>query len=218
MTLSKKGEKMVFLCNFLKLYVFLNWRPVLGLFKNISSLEDDELMVKIASGCQKSFSVLFERHGGKILGYAKKILSDHEKAEDVSQEIWMKVVKLAPNYRGEGFFKAWVMTMTRNTCLNILRKDQRLSFKDDVSDVIEQGASLDDDFEKKMQQSFNLEIIKEALNELPEMQKLTLTLLITEELSYEEIAKEYDLSVSATKSLIFRARKSLQEKLKKEVA
>ncbi len=175
-------------------------------------------MVKIASGCQKSFGVLFDRHGGKVLGYAKKILSDHEKAEDVSQEIWIKVVKLAPNYKGEGFFKAWVMTMTRNTCLNIIRKDQRITFKDDVSDVIEQGVTLDSDFEKKLEQSFNIEIIKQALDDLPEMQRLTLTLLITEELSYEEIAKEYDLSVSATKSLIFRARKSLQEKLKPEVA
>ena len=79
-----------------------------GIFRTSSSLTDDELMGKIAEGCSDSFNVLFERHGPKVFGYAKKILGDHERAEDVSQEIWVKVVQQAPSYSKEGYFKAWV--------------------------------------------------------------------------------------------------------------
>lgn len=188
----------------------------LKFFQNSSSLEDDELMEKIAEGCSKSFSVLFERHGSRVLGYAKKILGDAERAEDVSQEIWMKVVKQAPSYSKEGYFKAWVMTMTRNQCLNIIRKDQRITFKEDVSELMDR--EFESDFEKKILESSDIEELKKALDELPENQRLALTILISEDVSYEDLAKQLDLSLSALKSLIHRARKSLQKKLQREVA
>ena len=95
---------------------------------SLSKKTDDELMTLIAEGLPQAFECLFDRYSGKVLGYAKKMLGTVEKAEEASQDIWVKVVKLAPQYQKEGYFNAWVMTMIRNHCLNIRRKDKRLFF------------------------------------------------------------------------------------------
>ncbi len=181
-------------------------------------MTDDGLMDLVASGDQRAFGELFSRYGGKVLGFAKKILGDLERAEEASQDIWVKVVKQAPNYQKEGYFNAWVMTMIRNHCLNIIRKDRRLSFKEDVGEYIDsehQGS-----FEKDIFNKYEIEQVSRAMDQLPDKQRVALTLLVTEELSYEELAKHMEASVGAVKSMIHRARKTLQnelgDKIKKE--
>lgn len=187
---------------------FLSKLPINQRFKKAT---DDELMVLVADGDQKAFGELFERHGGKVLGFAKKMLGDLERAEEASQDIWVKVVKQAPSYQKEGYFKSWVMTMVRNHCLNIIRKDKRLSFQEDVGEHIDSEHQAS--FEKDLLNKYDLEIVSEAMQSLPEKQRVALTILITEELSYEELAETMNASVGAVKSMIFRARKTLQETL-----
>lgn len=176
---------------------------------------DDQLMAQIEQGSSEAFQVLFDRHSGKILGYAKKLLGSKERAEEVSQEIWIKVVKLAAQYRSENHFKAWTMTMTKNHCLNILRKDGRIVFVEEVRDLVENETKML--FEKKFFSQFSMEAVSQAIDELPEKQRVALTILLTEEASYEEIAEQMNASLGAVKTMIHRGRKALQEKLREEV-
>lgn len=177
----------------------------------ISKMTDDGLMDLVANGDQRAFGELFNRYGGKVLGFAKKILGDLERAEEASQDIWVKVVKQAPTYQKEGYFNAWIMTMIRNHCLNIIRKDSRLSFKEDVGEHIDskhQGS-----FEKDIFNKYDLKQVSRAMDKLPDKQRVALTLLVTEEISYDELAKQMGASVGAVKSMIHRARKTLQNEL-----
>lgn len=193
----------------------LNFLDKLSGKAQISKMADDELMDLLATGDQKAFGELFKRYGGKVLGFAKKILGDLERAEEASQDIWVKVVKQAPSYQKEGYFNAWVMTMIRNHCLNIIRKDSRLSFKEDVGEYIDsehQGS-----FEKDVLNKYDMELVSKAMDELPDKQRIALTLLVTEELSYEELAEQMKASVGAVKSMIHRARKTLQDELGDEI-
>lgn len=119
----------------------------------------------------------------------------------------MKVIKAAPHYRAEGKFPAWLISLTRNACLSEMRKHNH-KFEAPEEDL---EAHSDDQptFEQQMEQRQDLERIKEQLDQLPEAQRVALTLMIVDDMTYEDIATEMDLSLSAVKSLIFRARQSL---------
>lgn len=182
---------------------------------HLAKKTDDELMSMIAEGHPKAFELLFDRYSGKLLGYARKMLGSLEKAEEASQDIWVKLVKQAPNYQQEGYFNAWVMTMVRNHCLNIIRKDKRISFHEDVEILIDaesQAAPFEEDLFHKQ----DIAHVSKLMELLPEKQRIALTILITEEPSYEELAEQMGASVGAVKSMIHRARKTLQAQLKLE--
>ena len=128
----------------------------------------------------------------------------------------MKVAKLAPQYQKEGYFNAWVMTMIRNHCLNIIRKDKRLFFHEDVEVLIDAEASAP--FEEEIFNKKDISHVSKLMEDLPEKQRIALTILVTEEPSYEELAEQMGASVGAVKSMIHRARKTLQAQMKTEVA
>jgi RNA polymerase sigma-70 factor (ECF subfamily) len=181
---------------------------------SLSGKTDDELMSLIAEGHSKAFETLFDRYSGKVLGYAKKMLGSVEKAEEASQDIWVKVARLAPQYQKEGYFNAWVMTMIRNHCLNIIRKDKRLFFHEDVEPLIDAEASAP--FEEEIFTKNDISQVSKLMENLPEKQRIALTILVTEEPSYEELAEQMGASVGAVKSMIHRARKTLQAQMKTE--
>ena len=180
-------------------------------------MTDDELMKKIAVGNNRAFQLLFDRHSGKVYGYARRLMGDQQRAEDISQEVWMKIVKMAPQYQPTAHFIAWIFTIVRNTSFNHLRNLKNL--RDDTSEAL-----LESDF--KMDKSSVEEIlvkeddakkVRQKIEELPSNQRILLTAWMTEDLSYEDLAREMDLSVSAVKSLLFRAKRTLEKSLKDAV-
>ncbi len=173
---------------------------------------EDEMMDGIARGCSKSFAALFEAYGSILLGYANKFLKNQATAEDITQEVWVKIAKVAPQYQAQGQFKAWVFTMTRNMCFNKLKADKRLQFKEDMTELSEL-AEPSITAEDKMLSDAKMGQVNEILSELPENQKVCLLLVTVEGLSYEEVANCLSISLGATKSLIHRARKTLNERL-----
>ena len=177
---------------------------------------EDEMMKKIAQGCSKSFAALFEAYGPLVLGYATKLMNNRATAEDLAQEVWVKIAKVAPQYQAQGQFKPWIFTMTRNLCFNKLKSDKRLQFFEDMTELSEL-AEQEESIEHKMVNSSKMDLVNAVLDELPENQKLCLLLVTVEGLSYEEVANQLSISLGATKSLIHRARKTLNEKLGKEV-
>lgn len=83
---------------------------------------DDELMVRVASGDSRAFRGLFDRYGARLLGYCRRFMGSPTRGEDMAQDVWVKVVKAAPSYRGEGKFVSWLLSLARNTCLGELRR------------------------------------------------------------------------------------------------
>ena len=164
-------------------------------------MTDDELMKKIAVGNNRAFQLLFDRHSGKVYGYARRLMGDQQRAEDISQEVWMKIVKMAPQYQPTAHFIAWIFTIVRNTSFNHLRNLKNL--REDTSEDL-----LESDF--KMDKSSVEEILVKEDDANKVRQKI-------EELRYEDLAREMDLSVSAVKSLLFRAKRTLEKSLKDAV-
>jgi len=200
--------------------------------QDLSVPADDVLMKKLANGSQAgkersedaktAFRSLFERHGGLILGYCSRILGDRSLAEDVSQDVWMKVIQNAQNYEARNQLRPWLLTLSRNACLNVLRS--RKSFvqidgdnESEIESQIEfearktsnvardEGTAIQLLIEKDDSKNF-----KTHLDSLPAAQRTALSLLLIEELSYEEIARAMELTLPAVKTHIHRGRKNLE--------
>lgn len=174
-------------------------------------MADGELMKQIAQGQAKAFRELFTRHGSLVLGYSRRMVREKALAEDISQEVWIKVVRAASSYKDEGVFRSWLLKIVRNTALNHLRNKQAIEPLSEESDV---SSTSHHDFEQIFDQQQDLNHIKDLIEELPANQRAALVMWLTEDLSYEELAHELETSVQAVKSLIFRARQQLTLKLR----
>ncbi|MCO5143424.1 MAG: RNA polymerase sigma factor [Oligoflexia bacterium] len=174
---------------------------------------DDELMEDVKRGSKAAFSELIDRHGSAVLGYCMRVYSGNTAtAEDTTQEVWMKVLENNQSYKGSGHFKAWLMTITRNTAFTEMKKSSR--YQDENSE--EEGEiQIPDDFnlEEHMVELEDLALTKKHIDSLPDQQRMALILWLDGEDTYQGIAKQLNLSLASVKSLIFRARENIKKKL-----
>jgi RNA polymerase sigma-70 factor, ECF subfamily len=183
---------------------------------------DAALMLRVKQGDGAAFTTLVEKYKQPVLNLVWRTLRDATEAEDLAQNVFVQVYKSAGRYQPSAKFSTWLFTIARNLCLNELRRRSR-----HPADSLDQTHDGADDqpllqVEDKREASPPDQMLRgelegkvdEALAALPENQRTALLLCRQEELSYEEIAKVLDCSLSATKSLIHRARETLKQKLK----
>lgn len=182
-------------------------------------IPDHQLMSAIAQEDEGALRLLIERHQKAVYGTILKMIGDATEAEDLAQRVFIRVFQSAPRYRPEAQFNTWLMTIVRNLVLNEYRRRQRkpwesLFHSDDeepreFSDATQRTAS------EHLQANELMSAIESALRELPEKQRSAIILSRYHEMPYEEIAKTLKISLSSTKSLIFRAREALKVSLAK---
>jgi RNA polymerase sigma-70 factor (ECF subfamily) len=183
---------------------------------------DAALMLRVKQGDTEAFAQLVDKYKQPVMNVVYRMLRDATEAEDVAQNVFVQVYKSADRYKIAAKFSTWLFTITRNLCLNEIRRrsrhpavsmdaphpehpDQPLSQFEDKKGFSPPDHLLHGELEQK---------IEEALDALPENQRAGLLLCRQNELSYEDIAKVLGCSLSATKSLIHRGRETLKEKLK----
>ena len=183
---------------------------------------DAALMLRVKQGDLEAFALLVDKYKQPVMNLVYRMLRDMTEAEDIAQNVFIQVHKSAGRYHVASKFSTWLFTIARNLCLNEVRRRSR--HPADSMDVPhpEQEAQPWQQFKDHKtasppDQMLHGELeqkIEEAIAELPENQREALLLCREDELSYEEIAKVLDCSLSATKSLIHRGRETLKEKLK----
>jgi len=186
-------------------------------------LSDGELMSRVASGDEEAFRQLIERHQDRVYGTTARMMGGGgPEAEEVAQDIFLRVWRSAGSYRQEGRFVTWLMTVARNQIFT--RMGQRKRRKDiDREDVVdpETGESfMENQADPKMRMASEAlsgkeleRAVEEACAELPENQRLVVHLRQYEGLEFEEIGKITGMSLTAVKALMFRARETLKKKL-----
>jgi RNA polymerase sigma-70 factor (ECF subfamily) len=183
---------------------------------------DAALMLRVKQGDMTAFAELVDKYKQPVTNVAARMLRDPTEAEDLAQNVFIQVYKSAARYQVASKFSTWLFTIVRNLCLNEIRRRSRHPADSMDAAHPEQEDQPWHQFEDKKNFSppdsllhGELEAkIGQALAELPENQRLAMVLCRQDELSYEEIAEVLDCSLSATKSLIHRARETLKEKLK----
>jgi RNA polymerase sigma-70 factor (ECF subfamily) len=178
---------------------------------------DFDLMARIGEGDHEAFRKLVERYQDTVIGTVAKMLGNPSDAEDISQQVFLRIWRNARRYRPDARFTTYLFTITRNLVFNETRRRGR---KKEVSaDEREENShhQIEDSADRRpdaeLLQTELREAVDAAIAALPESQRMAVVLRRYEQLSYEEIAAVLGLSVSAVKSLLFRARSALRETL-----
>lgn len=180
----------------------------------MSNVEDQELIKKVANGDKKSFEVLLKKYGDLVFGVSLKLVRDLSKAEDMTQETWMKVIQHASKYSPYGSVKSWILQMNRNLILDYFREQKKWKDSDDIEEleISDENADINEIIDTDAKQKN----FQKAFGELEERDKIILTMVIVEELGYSEIAQKIGLSVGAIKTIVLRAKNEMKEKLSKK--
>jgi len=184
---------------------------------NVENLRDLALMQRVATGDHEAFRELVERHQKSVVGTVTRMLNNPSEAEDIAQQVFLRVWRHAKRYRPDAKFTTYLFTITRNLVFNESRRKKRRKEvsaderEENSHSLIEADPSRQPDAEL-LQDELRV-AVDAAIAALPEAQRMAVVLRRYEQMPYEEIAVVLDLSVSAIKSLLFRARTTLRESL-----
>jgi len=178
-----------------------------------SSQPEIEWMRRIKAGDMEAFRLLVETHQARVIGTISKMLGSETDAEDLAQQVFIRVWKSAQRYKPTAKFTTWLFRITRNLVFNEMRRRKHIAEPaEDLAEAAERTAHEPDQvlLEEELQSA-----IQEAISNLPESQRMAIVLRRYEEMPYEEIAKIMGTTVPAVKSILFRARTELRERLAK---
>jgi RNA polymerase sigma-70 factor (ECF subfamily) len=179
---------------------------------------DVALMLRVKAGDHAAFQQLVERHQDVIVGTVAKMLGNPSDAQDIAQQVFLRLWKSAKRYKQKAKFTTYLFTITRNLVFNESKKRSRRkthSLEEREDESFQQFA--DDSSKSPDAETLQTELqsaVDKAINTLPQKQRLAVILRRYENMPYEEIAKVIGCSVSAVKSHLFRARSDLRTILK----
>jgi RNA polymerase sigma-70 factor (ECF subfamily) len=188
--------------------------------ENRLHLTDQQLVMGLKQGDDAAFRELVETRQGLVYNTVLGLVQNAEDAEDVSQEVFIKVYESVAQFKGESAFSTWLYRVAVTTALEFLRKKKRKKrfafltslFGEDQSplhdppDFVHPGVQLDNREKAK--------VLFQAIKKLPENQRIAFTLHKVEGLSYQEVADVMPATVAAVESLIHRARQNLKKILR----
>lgn len=184
----------------------------------LENARDVELMRKVqATSDHEAFRELIERHQNAVVGTVAKMLGNPSEAEDIAQQVFLRLWKARARYQVKAKFTTYLYTITRNQVFNESRRRSRR--KESSLDQRKEDYELELPANPNQQpdnEQLNAELraaIDEAIAALPEKQRLAVVLRRYQNLPYEEIAEVLGLTISAVKSQLFRARGTLRQSL-----
>jgi RNA polymerase sigma-70 factor, ECF subfamily len=172
-------------------------------------------------GDPEAFRQIVRQYGDGILGYLIRMTGDRQQAEDLFQETFKKVHEKSDSIRGSGF-KSWLYKVATNVAYDGFRKDKladsyrkSLDSKEQDCEDCNHAAVADDTSNPSVAtvKAEQAEQVRRALDSLPERQKATVVLAYYQQLSYQEVAQALDCSVGTVKTQMYRALRTLAQKL-----
>ena len=174
---------------------------------------DTDLVAAVARGDQAAARNLVERHLPKMIAVGRRMLGNQADAEEVAQEVFLRVWKQAAKWQpGAAKFETWMHRVAINLCYDRLRKKREV-LSDEVPELADEAANPAEALQAKQ---LGLRI-DEALQRLPDRQRLAITLCHITELTNIEAAAAMEISVDALESLLARGRRKLKEYLRSEM-
>ncbi|MHC4932931.1 MAG: RNA polymerase sigma factor [Planctomycetota bacterium] len=179
---------------------------------------DVALMLSFQEGDQEAFSVLVDRHRNAIVNLTYRYLGNRSDAEDLAQEVFLRVYRARARYRPEAKFTTWLYRVAVNACLNEVRDRKNrptfgaasLAGGDDEGFAPSVADERTESPVHAAERSELRERVRAAVDELPDRQRVALLLNKFHGLSYEDLAASMDLTIPAVKSLLVRARENVR--------
>jgi len=184
---------------------------------------DTELLKAIAGKDTAAFKVFMSRYQERVYRTVYRFIGDTEASRDLVQDIFLKVYCAAGSYTPDAGLFTWLYRITANHCINFLQKQKRDPLFKAEEPLVQTLASAHAS-DKSASPENNLVrqertlMVRRAIDALPQRQKMAITLLRFEGLSYKEISEILECSVAAVESLIFRGMEALKKLLSEERA
>jgi RNA polymerase sigma-70 factor (ECF subfamily) len=175
--------------------------------------DDSFYISKVLAGDTASFSYLVDRYQDLVYGLALKMLRNGEDAEEMAQDCFVKAYRSLASYRQQSKFSTWLYRITYNSCISLMRKR-----KMEVRSVDEHQLSDRDEARlnqqlTEMDKALVEKLLREAMEKLPALDQVLITLYYFEDQSVEEISQITGLTASNVKVKIHRARKKMYDLL-----
>ncbi|MCE9634227.1 MAG: sigma-70 family RNA polymerase sigma factor [Planctomycetes bacterium] len=184
--------------------------------------DDAALMIAVRGGDERAFTTLVRRWQDRIVSLANRYLRSAADAEDVSQEVFLRVHRARETYEPSAKFSTWIYRITVNASLNHIRSrkarkavsgELRPAGDGEPGGLPEPADPNEPDPTEGPEKDELARVIREILDELPERQRTAILLNKYQGLGYEESAAAMELSIPAVKSLLTRARVAIKERL-----
>ncbi|MHA7832264.1 MAG: RNA polymerase sigma factor [Flagellimonas sp.] len=179
--------------------------------------KEKELISEIRKGNTRAFSNLVDGYKDMVFTLAIRMLGNREEAEEVSQDVFIKVYKSLANFKGDSKLSTWIYRIAYNSCLDRIKKIKKKRMYTDLNHIDQIAyADLDTAFHK-MVTAERSEMIDRCLSKLSSEDAGVLTLFYLEEKNLQEMEETTNLSTNTLKVRLFRARKRLASVMEKNV-
>ena len=181
---------------------------------------DKELVERVQAGDKRAFDELVLKYQHKLVKLISRYVHDHAEALDVSQEAFIKAYRALPRFRGDSSFYTWLYRIGINTAKNHLVSQGRRPPDSDIDAQdaerydIESRLKDQESPEALAQRDQVQETVVSAIEDLPDDLRTAITLREFDGLTYEEIAEAMDCPIGTVRSRIFRARESIDKRLR----
>jgi RNA polymerase sigma-70 factor (ECF subfamily) len=181
-------------------------------------------MLDVKAGDEQSFALLLQRYRSPLVNFLYRMVRNREEAEDLAQEVFLRVYRAREDYVPSAKFTTWLFRIATNLALNSVRdhRHQRMEVSLDAPVITdaEDGdertldvAERNPNIEQHLVEQSRKDMIRHAIDKLPEKQRAAVLLHKYQELDYSEISRILECSESALKSLLFRAYEALRVEL-----
>ena len=184
------------------------------------SLDEDLQAVRLAQGGDAlAFDGLVRKYQHRVIAVVGRYIGDWSECQDVAQDVFVRVYRALPGFRGESQFSSWIHRIAVNTALNHIDARKRRPPQDDIelSDAElygnHEGLQSNASPEQELLRQELLGVLQAAMNALPDDLRIALTLREIDGLTYEQIAEQMNTPIGTVRSRIFRARDAIDQKL-----
>jgi RNA polymerase sigma factor (sigma-70 family) len=174
----------------------------------VTRQNDEEIMVMVKEEKVEMLAILFERHHVRLYNYLLRLTRNSQTSEDLVQEIFFRIIKYRHTFRGESKFLVWMYQIARNVHIDYLRKHKN---EFSYEERWEQEKAPGDGPDTQSEHQEDVNILHQALNQLPVKKREILILSRFQNLKYREIAELFECSIESIKVNVHRAIKELRK-------
>ena len=179
--------------------------------------EDHRAMAALGEGDHSAFKKIVKRHQGALINYFLRYTGNIDTAQELSQEVFLRVFKAAKRYKPRAKFTTYLFSIAHNLAINeVIAKKRPFIVSYDGDETKNFTSDSEDNPERKMLKSETMENIEFAMKKLNPRERSAVVMKYTQGMSYAEIAEITKSSVPAIESLLMRAKGKLKKWLKKE--
>jgi len=180
------------------------------------TVEDDTQLVKASQqGDQDAFALLVQKHQRRVFNMSLRMLRDCEEASEITQEAFLAAWQGLPSFRGEACFATWLYRIAYNCSLRLLeqrKRERALQAAIQAEQILEEvnkERQVEDILELRDRQT----MVREQMEKLPASYRMVLILRHLQEMTYEEMAEVLAMPIGTIKTILFRARHLLKERV-----